>query len=124
MKSKMIVIDHHWQDAREKICKDGIVPTLTSRMGTGGGNVPLVVEIKEDSPDDCDKGGYEVGTIAYAERSGGGRMDWNFRGIAGTLRAQMCGHPPVVVLREAQGSARKKVPAQGASDTSVSGLHR
>lgn len=36
-----IVYENHAQDKRLKEHK-GVVPTLTSRMGTGGGNVPLV----------------------------------------------------------------------------------
>ena len=31
------------QDCRVTIAEDGNVPTLTSRMGTGGGNVPLIL---------------------------------------------------------------------------------
>ena len=32
-----IVLENHPADSRVKICKDGIVQTLSSRMGTGGG---------------------------------------------------------------------------------------
>jgi DNA (cytosine-5)-methyltransferase 1 len=38
-----IVIENHPQDSRVKINPDGIVQTLPGQMGTGGGNVPLVV---------------------------------------------------------------------------------
>lgn len=46
VQSKMspIILENHAQDSRVDICKDGIVPTLTNRMGTGGGNVPMVME--------------------------------------------------------------------------------
>lgn len=30
-------------DSRIKIAEDGIVQTLNARMGTGGGNVPMVI---------------------------------------------------------------------------------
>lgn len=36
-------IENHPNDSRAKLTEDGIVQTLTSRMGTGGGNVPLVL---------------------------------------------------------------------------------
>ena len=39
-----VVLENHPADSRVKICKDGIVQTLSSRMGTGGGNVPMVME--------------------------------------------------------------------------------
>lgn len=39
-----MAIDNHPTDSRVKIAEDGKVQTLTERMGTGGGNVPLVAE--------------------------------------------------------------------------------
>jgi DNA (cytosine-5)-methyltransferase 1 len=39
-------IEHHTQDSRCNIDESGKVQTLTSRMGTGGGNVPMVLEPK------------------------------------------------------------------------------
>lgn len=39
----ILVLEHHPNDSRIKIKEDGIVQTLNSRMGTGGGNVPLVM---------------------------------------------------------------------------------
>lgn len=38
-----VVIENHPQDSRVSIRKDGTVQTLTGQMGTGGGNVPLVL---------------------------------------------------------------------------------
>ena len=38
-----IVLENHPADSRVKIAEDGIVQTLNARMGTGGGNVPMVV---------------------------------------------------------------------------------
>ena len=39
-----MAIENHPTDSRVKIAEDGKVQTLTERMGTGGGNVPLVAE--------------------------------------------------------------------------------
>ena len=39
-----IVLENHPADSRVKICEDGIVQTLSSRMGTGGGNTPMVMQ--------------------------------------------------------------------------------
>lgn len=38
-----VVYENHANDSRVTRCDDGIVPTLSSRMGTGGGNVPFVL---------------------------------------------------------------------------------
>ena len=38
-----IALEHHPTDSRIKIARDGVVQTLTERMGTGGNNVPLVM---------------------------------------------------------------------------------
>jgi len=38
-----VALENHPTDSRVKIAEDGKVQTLTSRMGTGGGNVPLVL---------------------------------------------------------------------------------
>ena len=40
-------IEHHPMDSRVTMCDDGIVQTLSARMGTGGNNVPLVLEVNE-----------------------------------------------------------------------------
>lgn len=45
---KFITLEHQPTDSRIKIKEDGICQTLMSRMGTGGGNVPLVLVIKDD----------------------------------------------------------------------------
>lgn len=43
-----IILEHHPNDSRIKIDDSGICQTLSSRMGTGGGNVPLIMEIHDD----------------------------------------------------------------------------
>lgn len=40
---KPVVLEHHPNDSRVRIDESGTVQTLTSRMGTGGGNVPMVM---------------------------------------------------------------------------------
>ena len=44
-----VCIEHHPNDSRVKINEDGIVQTLNQRMGTGGGNVPLVMINEDDN---------------------------------------------------------------------------
>lgn len=39
-----VCIENHPHDSRVKVSDDGIVQTLNGRMGTGGGNVPLIME--------------------------------------------------------------------------------
>ena len=41
-----IVVENHPTDSRVTVSVDGKVQTLTSRMGTGGNNVPLVMKIR------------------------------------------------------------------------------
>ena len=67
-----IALENHPTDSRVKICEDGTVQTLTSRMGTGGNNVPLVME--EELPartlkirSGCEGGG--KGAIEQIEKS-------------------------------------------------------
>lgn len=44
-----ILLDNHPNDSRVTIREDGIVQSLTSRCGTGGGNVPMVmIEVEDD----------------------------------------------------------------------------
>ena len=40
-----VSIENHPQDSRIKVNEDGIVQTLDARMGMGGGNVPLVMDV-------------------------------------------------------------------------------
>lgn len=48
-----IALENHPTDSRVKISEDGKVQTLTSRMGTGGMNVPLLLKIRSG----CEGGG-------------------------------------------------------------------
>ena len=42
-----VAIENHPADSRIKLSDDGIVQTLSERMGTGGGNVPLVMNERQ-----------------------------------------------------------------------------
>jgi len=42
-----VVIENHPADSRVKIDESGVVQTLSGRMGTGGGNVPLVMNERQ-----------------------------------------------------------------------------
>ena len=46
-KSLVLVIENHPADSRVRISEDNIFQTLSSRMGTGGGNVPMVMTKQE-----------------------------------------------------------------------------
>lgn len=76
-----IAIDNHPADSRVSISSDGKVQTLTSRCGTGGGNVPMLLEypkaygisafesnaMKSDNPH---SGVYEAETSRTIDTSG------------------------------------------------------
>lgn len=51
---RYIVLEHHPNDSRLKITDDGICQTLSQRMGTGGGNVPLVLVIHDEQGDNSE----------------------------------------------------------------------
>jgi DNA (cytosine-5)-methyltransferase 1 len=42
-----VAIENHPADSRVKLSEDGVVQTLPGRMGTGGGNVPLVMNERQ-----------------------------------------------------------------------------
>lgn len=47
--SNVIAIENHPNDSRVVLKEDGICQTLNTRMGTGGGNVPLVLIMEADN---------------------------------------------------------------------------
>ncbi len=69
-----LTIENHPNDCRIRLNKEGSVQTLTGRMGTGGGNVPLLSD---------DQGGANI-------RPMDGR-------VSPTLRAGIGSHPPVLI---------------------------
>jgi len=44
----MVILENHPADSRIKISEDGIAQTLSSRMGTGGGNAPMVMAVHQN----------------------------------------------------------------------------
>ena len=60
-KLSVICLENHPADSRVKICEDGIFQTLSSRMGTGGGNVPMLMEnnmetvVRRLTPLECER---------------------------------------------------------------------
>jgi len=78
----MVAIENHPADSRVDIDDSGTVQTLTGRMGTGGGNVPMVMNapkvygicsqgsnsMRSDNPY---SGIYEAGTSRTIDRNGG-----------------------------------------------------
>ena len=58
-----ILLEHHPIDSRITMTDNGKVQTLTSRMGTGGNNVPLVMKIRSG----CEGGG--KGALVQTDKS-------------------------------------------------------
>lgn len=59
--SQVYVLENHPADSRVKISKDNIFQTLSSRMGTGGGNTPMIMEgemeliVRRLTPLECER---------------------------------------------------------------------
>lgn len=49
---KYINLEYHPADSRIRMVDEDICQTLNQRMGTGGGNVPLILEIHDYSDRD------------------------------------------------------------------------
>lgn len=66
-----LALENHPADSRVKLSEDGRVQTLTSRMGTGGGNVPMVMDAETPKTlkirSGCEGGG--KGPIIQDDRS-------------------------------------------------------
>ena len=74
---KYINLEYHPADSRVRIVDDDVVQTLSSRMGTGGSNVPIILVLNDQ---------------------GGAVINWSKEELSPTIRAQDHGHPPVVVI--------------------------
>ena len=93
-----VAIENHPTDSRMKITEDNKVQTLTSRMGTGGGNVPLTLQAfgicsdKSNSmlSDNPHSGIYEADTARTLD-AGGGNPTCNQGGIAVCVQGSMIG---------------------------------
>lgn len=53
------ILENHPADSRIKICEDNVFQTLSSRMGTGGGNVPMIMKnetvVRRLTPLECER---------------------------------------------------------------------
>lgn len=58
-----VAVENHSADSRVTVSDDGKVQTLTSRMGTGGNNVPLVMKIR------CGCEGGDKGPLIQTDKS-------------------------------------------------------
>lgn len=58
-----VALENHPTDSRIKVSDDGQIQTLTSRMGTGGNNVPLIMKIRAG----CEGGG--KGALIQTDKS-------------------------------------------------------
>lgn len=85
-----VAIENHPADSRMDIREDGVVQTLPGRMGTGGGNVPLVMNEKKETPPNpaafMGGQGSDAGSIAYSET------------VTPTLREQAGGNSVPMVM--------------------------
>lgn len=89
---RYITLEHHPNDSRIVIKDDGICQSLTSRMGTGGGNVPIVLAIHEADGQNVTL----MKDTAYALVTGGGKPGQ--------------GYPCVLIVNgEADNTDREKI---------------
>lgn len=80
---RVVALENHSQDSRVDVAKDNICPTLTGKMGTGGNNVPLLMESRSTAYGICsmdsnamksknlDSGFYEAQTSRTLDCKGG-----------------------------------------------------
>lgn len=63
------VLENHPADSRLQISENGKVQTLTSRCGTGGGNVPLLMDTPKTRKIRCGKAGGGKGSLIQENKS-------------------------------------------------------
>ena len=105
-------VENHPNDSRVGINEDGLVQTLSSRMGTGGGNVPLVLALDRASYNQGKNAQYDFeisdkgvnsplvakgpGAVCYSVDQGGGKSSVDVReDKAPTLTTTHDGAPAV-----------------------------
>jgi DNA (cytosine-5)-methyltransferase 1 len=59
--ASVFVLENHPADSRVKLCEDGVFQTLSSRMGSGGGNVPMVFAIDRAAFNQGQNAKYNIG---------------------------------------------------------------
>ena len=85
------MIENHPADSRVNIDDSGTCQTRTGRMGTGGGNVPMVLAIHEADGQDVTM----MEETAYSLTSGGGKPGQ--------------GYPCVMITDETDNTDREKI---------------
>lgn len=84
-RDKNICFENHAQDARIKIAD--VSQTISARMGTGGGNLPLVMGKKADAEE----------VLAFIKNDAGGGRDGYWKDVFPTMRSQVI---PAIARRE------------------------
>jgi len=102
-----VCYENHANDNRVKACDD-LCPTLTGKMGTGGGNVPFVQNIpmrmtrfgeyvNDGTASTIKSRDFKDATDLICMMDQGGNVATFENGITGTLHHETNGHEPVVV---------------------------
>jgi DNA (cytosine-5)-methyltransferase 1 len=87
-----LLVENHPNDSRVKIREDGIVQTLNGRMGTGGGNVPLVMNTYQNTTGALCASGYEkLGTQEACNDMFVVQSSWDGSQVAPTLTQNNAG---------------------------------
>lgn len=80
-RTPMLILENHPNDSRFKICADGIFPTLSSRMGTGGNNVNMVLQkrLRRLTPLECERlqGFPTIRKVRFTEMTKDEYIAWN-----------------------------------------------
>lgn len=110
---KTIVLENHPQDSRLKISEDNVFQTLSSRMGTGGGNTPMVKQdamVRRLTPLECERlqgfpdGWTDIGTWTDSKGKKHGSSDaLRYRALGNSLGLpfwQWMSERMVAVLKE------------------------
>ncbi len=130
-KSNAISLENHPNDSRVKVSNDGKVQSLTSRMGTGGGNVLMIMDCMSDNTDHASSNRGQLEPPNYDEtcidpesaRSGsdlrhivlndqGGSSINIENDLSQTLRAESHQHLPIVL--DSNKNTCKEIKAYGA----------
>lgn len=89
-------IENHPNDSRVKLSEDGIVQTLSTRMGTGGGNVPMVMEENKDQV-------YCIGS---------GQVQETTEPLEGVSRSLNCMHDHTIIAETNNAIVRRLTPKE------------
>lgn len=87
-----LVIENHPADSRVDLAKDNVIPILTGRMGTGGGNVPMILQTYvQPKPEDFKENGAKESQTNDISENGRGavreRHETGRKSVCGTGQA-------------------------------------